>query len=87
MKYLEFIEQARLIREIATCTTTGDLDYPGTALEVSEPGGDEILHVVVDASGERQILFLASAQAFRIPLSLFEEILSKAKELVKPADD
>jgi hypothetical protein len=84
MKYIEFIEGARLIRDVESCATTGDLDYPGTALEVREPGGKEVLHVVVDASGEQQVLFMSSPQAFRIPLSLLEEILSRAKEVVRP---
>jgi hypothetical protein len=86
MKYLDFIEQAPLIRDIESTTTTGDLDYPGTALEISERGGNEIFHVVVDAYGEQQVLFLPSAEAFRIPLKLIEDIVSKAKEVVKSTD-
>lgn len=83
MKYLEFIEQVPLVRNVDSCTTTGDVDYPGTAFEVRVPDGDEIMHVVVDGAGEQQFLFLGQ-QPFRIPLELLEQILARAKEVVKP---
>jgi hypothetical protein len=84
MTYLEFIEQAPLVRDVASCTTTGDLDYPGTAFEVRVPDGDEVLHVVVDGTGEQQVLFLGHEQPFRMPLGLLEQLLARAKEVVKP---
>jgi len=84
MGYLEFIEQVPLIREVDSCTTTGDVDYPGTALEVRLPSGDEILHVVVDGSGERQVLLLVHDGPLRVPLELLEQILARAKEVVHP---
>ena len=86
MKYQEFIERAPLVREVHSCVTTGDPEYPGTALEVSELDGREILYVVVDGSDERQVLFLSAPETFRMPLSLLEEIVSKAKELVGQVD-
>jgi hypothetical protein len=84
MGYLDFIEQAPLIREVDSCTTTGDLDYPGTALEIRVPNGDEILHVVVDGSGEKQVLFVLNGP-LRVPLELLEQILETAKNVVGPA--
>lgn len=84
MKYLEFIEQAPLVRNVDSCTTSGDVDYPGTAFEVRVPDGEEILHVVVDSTGEQQVVLLGHEQSLRMPLELLERILARAKEVVKP---
>lgn len=84
MKYLEFIEQAPLLRQVDSCVTTGDLDYPGTAVEIRVPDGDDILHVIVDSSGEQQVLFIGLESPVRVPLKLLEEILGRAKEVVRP---
>lgn len=82
MGYLELIEQTRIIRDVDSCTTTGDPEYPGTALEVYTTDGEEILHVVVDSTGERQVRFLARDHPLRIPLELLEQIIAKAKDVV-----
>lgn len=51
-KYSEFIESAPLVEHIDTIVTTGDAEYPGTALEVCDQDGRELFHVVVDLTGE-----------------------------------
>lgn len=81
-KYLDFIEETRLISEIESCTTTGDLDYPGTALEIRDKDDNELFHIVTDSTSERQIIFFAQDKNFRIPLNLMEKIIKKAKEIV-----
>jgi hypothetical protein len=85
VSYVAFIEKARLIDEVESCTTTGDGDYPGTALEISDRDGRELFHVVLDGRGRRQVLLLASQEHVRIPLDVMEKILASARELVTPA--
>lgn len=80
------IEGTRLVRDIRSCTTTGDLEYSGTALEIGDETGKELFHVVVDASGERQILFFPSDNGYRIPVDLLERILTRAKDAVNFID-
>jgi hypothetical protein len=58
MSYDSIIKKARLLREVKSTLTTGDLEYPGTALEVYDEQGNEMFHVVIDMEGEIQILFL-----------------------------
>jgi hypothetical protein len=48
--YTRFIEAAPLISQIESTTSSGDLNYQGTAMEVSTTDGDELFHVVVDIS-------------------------------------
>ena len=86
-RYSETIEQIRLVREVQSCTTTGDVEYSGTALEIADEEGNELFHVIVDMKGERQILFLPTTQGYRIPLDLMERILTKAKDVVNAIDD
>ena len=81
--YMDFIEGTRLIDEIDAVVTTGDLDYPGTAMEIREAGGDELFHIVVDASGAMQVLFLPHGAGYRLPLSKIEAIIVKSKEEVR----
>jgi hypothetical protein len=83
--YTEFIEAARLIPSVTSQITTGDVEYPGTALEVSDKDGKELFHIVVDLSGEVQVLFFAQKAHYRLPLSLLEQILNAAKEKVGKA--
>lgn len=82
--YSEIIEGTRLVRKVHSSTTTGDLEYSGTALEIADEAGNELFHVVVDAAGERQILFFPSGNGYRIPMDLMERILAKAKDAVVP---
>lgn len=86
-RYSNLIEGTRLVRNVQSCTTTGDLEYSGTALEIADDAGNELFHVVVDAAGERQILFFPSADGFRIPMDLMERILSRAKDAVNVTAD
>lgn len=79
-QYIDLIESTPLIDQVEPVLTTGDPDYPGTALEVWEPNGQALFHVVVDAAGNRQILFLAGN--YRLSLTRLEEIIAKAKEEV-----
>lgn len=52
-------------------------------MEIRESGGDELFHVVVDASGVSQILFLSHNAGYRLPLSKIEAIIAKAKDTVR----
>lgn len=85
MTYLDFIEQAPLVHDVESCTTTGDIEYPGTAFEVRLPTGEEVLHVVVDGTGEQQVLLLNHEHPFRMPLELLERLLAKARKVVRRA--
>ncbi len=82
MNYESFIQQTKLINEIESASTTGDTDYDGTALEISEKNGEELFHVVVDKKGEMQMLFFATDQSYRIPIELMEKIIYKARQIV-----
>ena len=85
--YEAFINAAPLISNVETTLTTGDLDYNGTAFEITEEQtGSELFHVVVDASGEQQLLFFGCDGNYRIPLAVFEEIIHAAKEKVHLTD-
>jgi hypothetical protein len=83
MNYTSYIENSKLIKDIESISTTGDADYDGTALEISEKNGDELFHVVVDKDGELQILFLSSEKNYRLPLELMERIILKSRQIVK----
>jgi len=80
--YTEMIAGTHLVRKIELTTTTGDLDYEGTALEIEDEEGNELFHVVVDEKGERQFLLFRSEGNIRIPLSIIEEVVGAAKEKV-----
>lgn len=83
MNYDSFIQNARLIDEIESNTSTGDLEYKGTALEVCDKDGKELFHVVVDDKGRSQFLFFASKEHYRMPTELLEKIIAAARQLVK----
>lgn len=83
MRYIEMIEGSHLVRWVDAVTTTGDVDYPGTAMEICDEQGTELFHVVVDSSGEKQVLFLAHPSNYRMPLAQLEEIVAAAKEKVR----
>jgi hypothetical protein len=80
--YAELIESTRLVARVEMTTTTGDISYDGTALEVSDENGNELFHIVVDSQGDRQLLVFGADGDFRLPLSLFEQILATAKQQV-----
>ena len=84
--YSEIIASARLITDVKTESTSGDLEYSGTALEVGDQDGVELFHVVVDEKGERQLLFFSSERDYRMPLELLERLLSRAKKVVREVD-
>jgi hypothetical protein len=83
MSYQSYIEKAKLINEIDSTSTTGDIEYGGTALEICEKDGNELFHIVVDKKGELQMLFLSSGHNFRLSLALMEDIIQKARQIVK----
>jgi hypothetical protein len=86
-KYEEFINAAPLIPSVETTLTTGDLDYDGTAFEVTDKQtGAELFHVVVDVTGERQLLLFGADGNFRVKLSDLEKIIHAAKEKVHRTD-
>ena len=85
--YLESIEQTRLVANLQSCTTTGDVDYPGTALEITDQDGNDLFHVVVDGKGEQQVMFFATKDNYRLPLEILERIIARAKEVVQPMGD
>lgn len=86
-RYLELIEQARLVEEVASSTTTGDVEYPGTSLEIADDGENDLFHIVVDRKGQRQVLYFAICENYRLPLDLLERIIARAKETVVPGSD
>ncbi len=71
VSYSKTIEDTRLVRDIEVTLTSGDLDYDGMALEVYDEYDNELFHVVVDAKGNRQLLFLA--QFFGVPISFRDD--------------
>jgi hypothetical protein len=83
MSYDSLIKEARLVNKIESTTTTGDVEYDGTALEICDERGEDMFHIIVDMQGERQILFFAREENYRLPLKLMEEIISKAHEVVR----
>ncbi len=85
--YLGFIEQAHLVRDVSSTVTTGDLEYPGTALEIEDSEDGELFHVVVDSKGEQQVLFFSHDANYRIPVRLLERILLMARDTVQKVDE
>jgi len=83
MDYSSFIREAKLIDDVESTTTTGDIEYQGTALEIYDPQGKELFHIVVDDEGKKQVLFLENQNKYRIPLELMERIITRAREVVK----
>lgn len=82
--YMEIIEETPLINHVESTITTGDPDYPGTTLEISDPNGKiHLFHVVVDSTGQKQIVFFERKDRYRLPLFVLEEIIEQAKEYVK----
>ena len=86
-RYLELIERARLVDSVESCTTTGDVGYPGTALEITDLDGKDLFHIVVDDRGKRQVLFFAAQENYRMPLEVLEQIIARAREAVAPKGD
>jgi len=85
--YLDFIAGAELFCRVDTMITTGDSEYPGTAIEVRNEAGEELFHIVVDANGTQQILFFARESNYRLPLGELEEIVARAKKIVRVAGE
>ena len=85
--YSQLIDRARLISNTELEVTTGDVEYTGTAIEVSDEKGEEICHVVVDSGGEQQLLFFSCEKNFRVPLSEMQRILTMANQHVKQIEE
>jgi hypothetical protein len=83
MTYSSLIKSARLVSSIESNTSTGDLEYPGTALEIADDHGEDLFHVVIDETGDLQVLFFANRENYRMRLDLLEKILERARETVK----
>jgi hypothetical protein len=79
MRYKKIIENAILINDIESNTTTGDLEYPGTALEICNKEGEDLFHFIVDGNGDIQALFFANKYDYRIPVELLEKIVAKSE--------
>ena len=84
--YKTLIANTPLVSEVESTTTTGDLNYDGTALEIESVDGDELFHIVVDEKGESQFLFFRSEGNYRIPIELMERIIEGAKQHVRVAE-
>ena len=80
--YSQKIEDTELISFVETCTTTGDLDYDGTAMEITSSNNRELFHVIVDSKGIQQVLFWEHKTPFRMNLKDLENIITRAKEVV-----
>lgn len=84
MKYVEFIESIRLIDDtLNSVLTTGDLDYPGTALEVYNDDEEELFTFIINERGERQVLFYDHSIPYRLSLDMLEKLILVAKEKVR----
>lgn len=79
---MQRIESTTLVSNVESTLTTGDLDYDGTTLEISDETGKDLFQVVVDSKGQRQFRFFKTDRDFRIPLELMEQIVQTAKEKV-----
>ena len=84
--YLRFIEAAPLISQIESTTSSGDLNYQGTAMEVSTTDGDELFHVVVDGNGQIQFLFFRSEGNYRLPLDVMQRVIDSARQCVRVSE-
>ena len=83
MSYINFIERIGIINNPKVIFSTGDPGYPGTALEVyDENRKTDLLHFIVDRSGERQILIFGNGKPYRISLDNLEQLIKEAKEKV-----
>jgi hypothetical protein len=84
--YTRFIEAAPLISQIESTTSSGDLNYQGTAMEVSTTDGDELFHVVVDGNGQIQFLFFRSEGSYRLPLDVMQRVIDSARQCVRVSE-
>jgi hypothetical protein len=82
MTYIDFIEKTHLLDSFESTLTTGDLEYNGTALEISEKGKGELFHIVLDKNGNRQILFFSNVEDYRMSLDELERLIQFAKRNV-----
>jgi hypothetical protein len=87
MNYKTFINEAQLIKKPHFIITTGDPDYPGTALEVFDNDENEIFHFVVNQKGEKQLLFFGNKKNFRLSIEDMEFLINNAREKVKLIND
>ena len=85
MNYQSFINSAQLISDVESTATTGDVEYPGTALEITDGQGKDLVHFVIDDKGEVHALFFARRENYRIPLDLLEKAIARARDVVKKA--
>ena len=84
--YTRFIEAAPLISQIESTTSSGDVNYQGTAMEVSTTDGDELFHVVVDGNGQIQFLFFRSEGNYRLPLDVMQRVIDSARQCVRVSE-
>lgn len=84
--YTSIIEAAPLITKIESTTTSGDLNYQGTALEVSTSDGAELFHVLVDGNSQTQFLFFRSEGNYRLPLDVMQKVIDAAKQCVRGSE-
>jgi hypothetical protein len=84
--YTRFIEAAPLISQIESTISSGDLNYQGTAMEVSTTDGDELFHVVVDGNGQIQFLFFRSEGNYRLPLDVMQRVIDSARQCVRVSE-
>lgn len=66
--------------------TTGDVDYPGTALEVYIDN-KELFDFVVDETGERQVIIYSNNALYRLSFHLFEAMVDCVNKNVKYIPD
>lgn len=84
---LEFVESIRLLDAVEAVVTTGDAEYPGTTMEVTDSAGNDLFHFVVDQRGERQLLVFPSESPYRLSLDRLERLLARAKQTVTHVPD
>jgi hypothetical protein len=81
-KYLAFVERTRVVDRVEACVTGGDVEYPGLVVEICDPEGRELFHVIGDGKGGCQLLVFAAQDHFRLPLDVLEPLLARAKSVV-----
>lgn len=87
MKYTDFINSIPIADgKLSSTLTTGDVDYPGTALEVYVED-KELFDFVVNEKGELQVIVYPNNASYRLSFSLFEEMVRLVSEKVKYIPD
>ena len=88
MNYTDFIRRTQFVKddELEVVLTTGDVDYSGTALEVT-CDNIELFHFVVDEDGVQQVVVFPQKSCYRMNLSTLDAIILAAKEEVRSTND